>query len=149
MTTRAPNDNPFGHLINLAHPRLGAKAVYTTDEWFAPCERMLQPEPPVFIPDKFDDNGKWMDGWETRRKRGEGFDHAVVRLGRPGFIRGVDIDTTHFTGNYPPAASVWASDQADEPGDDSWQEIVPATDLEPRTPIPRGVTRALSRCKLN
>ena len=131
MTTQDSNDNPFSHLINLAHPRLGAKAVFTTDEWFAPCERMLQPEPAVFIPDKFDDNGKWMDGWETRRKRGEGFDHAIVRLGRPGFIRGVDIDTTHFTGNYPPAASLDAcyvvAGDPDEAAE--WVEILPSVSL--------------------
>jgi len=131
MTTQDSNDNPFSNLINLAHPRLGAKVVFTTDEWFAPCERMLQPEPAVFIPDKFDDNGKWMDGWETRRKRGEGFDHAIVQLGRPGFIRGVDIDTTHFTGNYPPAASLDACYVADGDPDESakWVEILPSVSL--------------------
>jgi len=82
MVSSADNDNPFSRFVNLAHPRLGAQVVSTTDEWFAPGERMLQETAPVFVPDKFDDHGKWMDGWETRRKRGEGYDHAVVRLGR-------------------------------------------------------------------
>ena len=131
MATQDTNDNPFSHLINLAHPRLGAEAVFTTDEWFAACERMLKAEPPVFIPDKFDENGKWMDGWETRRKRGEGYDYAVVRLGRPGIVHGVDIDTTHFTGNYPPAASMDGCHCPEGDPDDSteWREILPSVSL--------------------
>ncbi len=124
-------DNPFGHLFNLAHPRLGAEAIFATDEWFAPCGRMLKAEPPVFVPDKFDDHGKWMDGWETRRRRVEGYDYSIVRLGRPGFIRGVDIDTTHFTGNYPPAASLDACYLANGGPDESteWAEILPSSSL--------------------
>lgn len=132
MSTESAGANPFSRYINLAHPRLGARAVCATDEWFAPCERMLQEAAPVFIPDKFDDHGKWMDGWETRRKRGEGYDHAVVRLGRPGILKGVDIDTTHFTGNYPPAASI---DACFCPGGDpdestDWVELLPSVSLE-------------------
>ncbi len=92
--------------INLADPRLGAQAVSCSDEFFAPRQRLLLPTEPVFIAGKYDDHGKWMDGWETRRKRGPGHDWCVVRLARPGRIFGVDIDTCHFTGNYPPAASL-------------------------------------------
>ena len=94
--------------VNLAQPRLGAAVTFATDDFFAPKERMIKPEPPVFIPDKYDDHGKWMDGWESRRKRTPGHDHAIIRLGQRGIIRGIDIDTSHFTGNYPPAASVEA-----------------------------------------
>ncbi len=132
MATESTAANPFARYINLAHPRLGARAVYATDEWFAPCERMLQETAPVFIPDKFDDHGKWMDGWETRRKRGEGFDHAVVRLGRPGILKGVDIDTTHFTGNYPPAASIDACYYPEgDPGDSAqWVQVLPSVSLK-------------------
>ena len=94
--------------INLAQPRLGAACVSCSDDFFAECNRMLNPESPVFIEGKFDDNGKWMDGWETRRRRNGGYDHAIVKLGLAGAITGIDIDTTHFTGNYPPAASIEA-----------------------------------------
>ncbi|ONZ95633.1 allantoicase, partial [Burkholderia cenocepacia] len=94
--------------MNLADPRLGAQALFASDEFFAPKERMLNPEPAVFIPGKYDDHGKWMDGWETRRKRTTGHDFCVVRLARPGVIFGVDLDTSHFTGNFPPAASIEA-----------------------------------------
>jgi allantoicase len=116
--------------INLAQPRLGAKPIFCTDEWFAPAERMLSPEPAIFIPGKFDDHGKWMDGWETRRRRGGGYDHCIVKLGLPGVIRGVDIDTSHFTGNYPPAASIDACYSAGDPNDKTaWETIVASTNL--------------------
>jgi allantoicase len=116
--------------VNLADPRLGAKAIFATDEFFAAKERMLDPAPAVFIPGKYDENGKWMDGWESRRKRGEGHDHCVVRLGRPGTIVGVDIDTSHFTGNFPPAASLDACRCTGDPTDKAnWTPLVPAQNL--------------------
>lgn len=93
--------------IDLAQPRLGAEAIYATDEFFAPLERLIQPAEPVFIPDKYDDNGKWMDGWETRRKRGDGYDYAIVKI-CPGVIYGIDLNTAHFTGNFAPSASIEA-----------------------------------------
>ena len=92
--------------INLASARLGAKAIYATDDFFADMQRMLHDTDPVFIDDKFDDHGKWMDGWESRRKRTEGHDYCDVRLARSGFIHGVVVDTSHFTGNYPPEISL-------------------------------------------
>src|SRR5262252_4150355 len=116
--------------VNLADPRLGAKAIFATDEFFAAKERMLDPAPAVFIPGKYDENGKWMDGWESRRKRGEGHDHCTIRLGRPGVIKGVDIDTSHFTGNFPPAASLEACRSETDPDSSTrWTEILPATNL--------------------
>ena len=87
--------------INLADPRLGAQAVLASDDFFAPMTRMLDPQPAVFIPGKYDDNGKWMDGWESRRRRTPGHDWCIIRLGLPGIIRGVRVDTSFFTGNYP------------------------------------------------
>jgi allantoicase len=72
-----------------------------------------------------------MDGWESRRKRVEGYDYCVVRLGLPGVIRGFDIDTSHFTGNYPPAASIDACRTSGEPtGKTKWTEILPSTGLK-------------------
>lgn len=117
--------------IDLAQPRLGTKPIYCTDEFFAVCERMLKPEPAVFIDDKFDDHGKWMDGWETRRRRNGGYDHAIIQLGHPGIIHGVDIDTSHFTGNYPPAAAIDACYCDTSPdADTQWVNIVPSLDLQ-------------------
>jgi allantoicase len=116
--------------IDLAQPRLGAEIVSCSDDFFAECSRMLNPEAPRFIAGKFDDNGKWMDGWETRRRRNGGYDHAIVKLGLAGEIKGIDIDTTHFTGNYPPAASLEACYSVTAPDDGSdWQTLIPSTGL--------------------
>src|SRR3982750_2618603 len=89
--------------INLAQPRLGSEVVYATDDFFADKARLIDPAEPAFIPGKYDENGKWMDGWESRRRRIPGHDWCVVRLGIPGRIAGFEIDTRHFTGNYPPS----------------------------------------------
>ena len=96
--------------LNLAQPRLGAEVIYATDDFFAPKERLIKPEKPIFIDGKYDDHGKWMDGWETRRRRDGDSDCCVLRLGQPAVVRGVDIDTAHFNGNHPEAASIeaWA-----------------------------------------
>jgi allantoicase len=118
--------------LNLASPRLGAEALMASDEFFAPKERMLADAPAVFIPDKYDDHGKWMDGWETRRRRDGGHDFCIVKLGCPGRIRGVDIDTSHFTGNYPPAASIGACLSATDPAADTrWTAILGTSALGP------------------
>ena len=118
--------------VNLADPRLGAEALLASDEYFAPKERMLSPEPAVFYPGRYDDHGKWMDGWETRRKREPGHDWCIVKLGKPGSIHGIDLETTHFTGNYPPAASMEACFLAagDPALDATWIEVVPSTTLQ-------------------
>ena len=130
-----PTDLPLWAVgaVNLASPRLGTEAVRCTDESFAPMARMLQDRPPVFKPDVYDDFGKWMDGWESKRRRDCGHDWCLLRLGVRGLIRGVDIDTAHFTGNYPPAASLWASNAEEQPGEapENWTEILPPTALGP------------------
>ncbi len=123
---------PFHQWIDLAQPRLGTEVVYATDDFFADKARLIDPAKPVFIEGKYDDNGKWMDGWESRRKRTPGYDYCIVRLGTPGIIHGVDIDTSHFTGNYPPAASIDACNCADAiPAENtSWQNILSNTPLQ-------------------
>ncbi len=129
MTTdsmTADEHNPFHQWLPLEHPRLGTRVVYANDEFFGAKERLIEPAAPLFIADKYDDHGKWMDGWETRRKRGPGHDFCIVRLGIPGVIRGIDIDTRHFTGNFPPAASLDGCVCHDEVPDDSvaWQPLL-------------------------
>jgi|TARA_R110000850_G_scaffold55855_3_gene131973 allantoicase len=118
--------------LNLADRTLGAEVTWVTDEFFAPRERMLDPERPVFYPDRFDDHGKWMDGWETRRRRTTGHDFCIVRLAMPGILMGVDFDTSFFTGNFPPAASLEACfSPGGEPDEHTlWQLLVPATGLK-------------------
>ena len=96
----------FTDLIDLASERLGATVVAANDEFFAPKEALLKPTAPEWRADAFTERGKWMDGWETRRRRTPGHDWAIIRLGAAGVVRGVVIDTTHFTGNYPERASI-------------------------------------------
>ncbi len=117
--------------INLAQPRLGAEVIDCSDDFFADRSRMLKPEEPVWIDDKYDDHGKWMDGWETRRRRNGGYDYAIVKLGLAGEIKGVDIDTRLFTGNYPPAASLEACSCDSAPDESTeWIELVASTALQ-------------------
>ena len=97
-----------GKMINLAEPRLGSKVIYKTDDFFASAKRIIKPDPPVFKEGLFDSHGKWMDGWETRRRRRRGFDYLIVKLGKPGKIFNVDIDKSHFNGNQPTHASLEA-----------------------------------------
>ncbi len=95
-------------MIDLAQSRLGTKVVYKTDEFFAQAKRIINPWAPVFKEGVFDKNGKWMDGWETRRKRNKGHDYLVLKLGKPGKIHKVDIDTSYFSGNQPSKVSLEA-----------------------------------------
>ncbi|MCQ0990209.1 allantoicase [Jiella marina] len=118
------------YTVDLAQPRLGTMVTFATDDFFADKSRMIDPAPPVFYPDRFDDHGKWMDGWESRRKRVEGHDHAVIKLGQRGVIAAVDIDTSFFTGNFPPEAMVEAADTIGEPAETDWQPLVPRAVLK-------------------
>ncbi|MCB1490206.1 MAG: allantoicase [Rhodobiaceae bacterium] len=118
--------------VNLASGGLGAVGVTASDQFFAPLDRMLSDAPAVFYPDRYDDHGKWMDGWETRRRRDGGQDWAIVKLAAPGHIHGFDIDTAHFTGNYPPACRIDACMTAHTPDDRTdWHEILPVSPLGP------------------
>lgn len=96
----------FTSLIDLASEKLGGKALVCSDDFFAEKENLLKPGRGIFIADKYTDRGKWMDGWESRRKRTEGYDWCIIQLGASGIIRGLDIDTNFFLGNHPPHASV-------------------------------------------
>lgn len=120
---------------NLASPRFGTLVEAASDEFFAAKERMILDAPPVFVPDKYDEHGKWMDGWESRRRRDGGHDWCVLRLGVASRLYGVNIDTSHFTGNYPPGASLQACFKGDDPqAHDSWREILPRQSLGPDQP---------------
>lgn len=121
----------FTKMTNLAATRLGSKVVFATDDFFADKARLINPEVPIFVPDKYDDNGKWMDGWESRRKRIEGHDWAVIKLGRSGVISGFEVDTSHFTGNFPPFCSIeLANSSAEIPDASEWQEVVVQSELQ-------------------
>jgi len=91
----------FTELVDLASEKLGGAVLFANDDFFAPKENLLKAAAPIFIEGKYTDLGKWMDGWETRRRRSPGFDWCVVRLGLSGIVRGVVVDTSFFRGNYP------------------------------------------------
>ena len=128
----------FTGLVDLAAERVGGRALYANDEFFAPKENLLKLGRSVFIPDKYTENGKWMDGWETRRKRVPGYDYCIIKLGIPGVINGVDIDTSHFLGNHPPYASLEACRVAGKPSlktlqaaKNTWTMILSKSPLKP------------------
>jgi allantoicase len=125
----------FTKFINLAAERLGAKAIACSDDFFAGKENLLKPGRGIFIADKYTDRGKWMDGWESRRKRTPGHDWCIIELATSGKIFGVDIDTNHFLGNHPPHASIEACYIPTSPDVDlenaDWKEILPKSSLKP------------------
>ena len=96
----------FSGLVDLAAQSFGGRALGTSDDFFAGMENLLLPGRASFIPERFTERGKWMDGWESRRKRTRGHDHCIIELGATGSVLGVDIDTQHFLGNHPPFASL-------------------------------------------
>jgi len=130
----------FPGLVDLASERVGGMAQLASDEFFAEKENLLKPGRGVFVPDKYTDRGKWMDGWESRRKRVPGNDWCIIKLGIPGIIKGVDIDTNHFLGNNPAYASIDASVVEDDTpveklsqGKSLWTELLPKSPIKPGT----------------
>lgn len=121
--------HPYHEWIQLEQPRIGTKVTYATDEFFAAKERLIDPATPVFIDDKYDEHGKWMDGWESRRKRTTGHDHCIVRLGIPGVVHGINIDTSYFTGNFPPHASIDTCVSDEDVPNGGWNEVLEKTEL--------------------
>jgi allantoicase len=121
----------FTHLIDLAAERTGGQTLSCSDDFFAPMQNLIKPGRGIFIEDKYTDHGKWMDGWESRRKRVAGHDWVIVELGLRGIISGVDIDTNHFLGNHPPFASIEAACVIGQPNEDDWSEILSKSSLEP------------------
>ena len=112
-------------LIDLAQPRLGTKVIYKTDDFFASANRIINPTEPVFKVGVFDKHGKWMDGWESRRKRTEGHDFIIIKLGKPGTIKKVDVDTSHFNGNQPAMISIeGANSNSNKINQLNWQPLL-------------------------
>ena len=104
------NTPDFTGLADLASARVGGRAILANDDFFAPRSNLLKGDPPIFIPGKFTARGKWMDGWESRRRRTPGHDWCVIALGMRGIVRGLDVDTSFFTGNFPSHCSIDAVD---------------------------------------
>ena len=125
----------FTQLTDLAAERLGGKVLACSDDFFAEKENLIKPGRGIFITDKYTDRGKWMDGWESRRKRTSGHDWCIIQLATSGKVHGVDIDTNFFLGNHPPHASIEAYYHAPSAGELNldkiqWKEILPKSPLQ-------------------
>ncbi len=127
----------FTELVDLACERVGGAVLAANDDFFAPKENLLKSSQPIFVEDKYTERGKWMDGWETRRRRSPGHDWCLIRLGLPGILRGVVVDTSHFQGNYPEqcaieacAAEAGASVERLTSVSMKWVEILPKSPLK-------------------
>ncbi len=118
----------FADLVDLASARVGGQVLGANDEFFAAKENLIRPEPPIFIADKYVETGKWMDGWESRRKRVPGHDWCSLRLGIAGVVEGINVDTSHFTGNYPEYGSIDAA-SSEKDSDLNWTEILAKSPL--------------------
>src|SRR5437867_9987998 len=126
----------FTELIDLAAERLGGAVLFANDEFFAPKENLLKAAAPIFIEDKYTDLGKWMDGWESRRRRTPGYDWCIIRLGLPGIVRGVVVDTSFFRGNYPEHCSLEACTLDGLPTvEELTSEAVHWIELLPKSPL--------------
>ncbi|HWR33972.1 MAG TPA: allantoicase [Chitinophagaceae bacterium] len=125
----------FTNLTDLAAEKLGGKVLACSDDFFAEKENLIKPGRGIFVADKYTDRGKWMDGWESRRKRTPGHDYCIIQLATSGKIHGVDIDTNHFLGNHPPHASLDAVKISDTENINwdtmEWKEILPKSPLQP------------------
>ena len=119
--------------INLASPILGTKIYSYSDQFFGAASRMLNENSPLFKEHVYDKNGKWMDGWETRRKRIEGNDFCIIKLGKAGKVSVVEIDTSFFNGNQPEYASIDACYIDNKSKKFQWSNILSKRKLKPDT----------------
>lgn len=122
-------------LVDLASERLGASVLYANDDFFAEKENLIKPSKAVWKEHEYTDRGKWMDGWESRRKRVPGHDFAIIRLGARGVIRGAVVDTSFFRGNYPESCSIDGVSASvntlpEELVNAQWQPILPRSPLQ-------------------
>ena len=124
------SNNETQTLVNLASPKMGTKIISVSDEFFGEATRMLSDQEPVFIEDKYDTHGKWMDGWESKRRRDGGNDWAIIKLGSPGIISTIEVDTSFFTGNFPPFFSLEGTDNKEIPkNDNEWIPLITKSSL--------------------
>lgn len=148
---------PFQDLVDLASERLGGAVLLANDEFFAPMEALLKPGAAEWREHEYTERGKWMDGWETRRRREPGYDWCIVRLGLPGVIHGLVVDTAFFRGNFPESCSVEGCDVSGTPDprriaeEAEWFPVLPLSPLEGNTPnlFPVSADRRVTHLRLN
>jgi allantoicase len=126
---------PFTDLIDLASELAGGSVLLANDEFFAPKEGLIKPTPAEWREGVYTERGKWMDGWETRRRRTPGYDWCILRLGIPGIVKGVVVDTSFYRGNYPESCSIEAATVAGTPDPETIASTAPWTEILPRSPL--------------
>jgi allantoicase len=124
----------FTDYPDLAAERVGGAAIVTNDDFFAEKENLLKGHEAEWKEHEYTHKGKWMDGWESRRRREPGYDWCVVRLGLPGVIKGFVVDTKWFRGNFPESCSIEATTlkgplDLREYEKAEWVELVPRAKL--------------------
>jgi allantoicase len=148
----------FLDLPDLAGERLGGSVLHASDDFFAAKENLVRATRPIWKEHEYTDRGKWMDGWESRRKRVPGHDFALLRLGAPGVIRGVVVDTSFFRGNYPAQCSIDACHERPETAPEAllsnatrWIAILPKSDLQgdSENPFPIDDPHSFTHIRLN
>jgi len=124
----------FSDLLDLASERVGGQVLATNDDFFAPKENLIKASKPIWVEDKYTDRGKWMDGWESRRRRTPGHDWCILQLGIPGVISQVVVDTSYFRGNFPESCSLEAcaieKSNVELGGGTPWTEVIPRSPLK-------------------
>jgi allantoicase len=142
--------------LDLASERLGGSVLYANDDFFAEKENLLKPHKPVWKEHEYTDRGKWMDGWESRRKRVPGYDFAIVRLGLRGIVRNVVVDTAFFRGNFPESCSIEGTSMRVDASVDAllaaeWRELLPRSPLQGdhENIFPIASTDAITHVRLN
>jgi allantoicase len=111
--------------LDLAALENGGRVEECSNRYYAAPDNVIAPGRPATMG----------EGWETRRRRGEGNDWVRLRLAGAGHIRQAVLDTTHFVGNAPGAARILGCDAttADPADPSSWWELLPQTRLQPDT----------------
>lgn len=124
----------FSDLLDLASERLGGRVLAANDDFFAPRENLIKDAKPIWVEDKYTDRGKWMDGWESRRRRTPGHDWCILQLGIPGVVSQVVVDTSYFRGNFPESCSLEAcaieQSNVELAGGTPWAEVLARSPLK-------------------
>ena len=128
MEMKTEHHSSFTRLENLASEKWGSKVVYATDEFFGKKENLIKAERPISRPGVFTENGRWVDGWVTRRRRDNEHDFAIIKLGRAGVVKEILIDTLHMDGDLPSFVSIEGHSGTNfDQG--FWEEILPKKSL--------------------
>ncbi len=132
-SNKAPTDLHWSLThIDLLSERYGGQALTCNDEFFAGAANLVKRSEPIFLPDEYTDRGKWMDGWETRRRRTVGYDWCILRMGLPGTVRAFNVDTTFFRGNAPASVEIESCYSDTDPNENTqWHTLVPKIDIMP------------------